>query len=527
MNKTTLKSNFFILLLFGTIIISFFFRFKGITNNHPFWVDEYSSARQARLIQMYGTAVFKSLNKAPLYFENRNITTHFLIAWFFKLFGESEWTARLPIVIIGAIVPAAVMILARRLYGFRVAVLSGLLTTLSYYEITWSRQARGYMIQQLLALLAVFFYLRLRENKNILNLALLTFLIVLGVATHPLFFVLVIAFFIHYIITHRQKEVVAIIKNPLIILSLIFLIGLAYGIGSFSVILKSIGNVNNLWYYHAFFVREYGVLTFLALVGGLMAVFSEFRHKVTSLLVVLYVALHLFFLSFFFGPYISRYINPVFPFILLLASYSIVKISDLFLVSIRQKKYIFYIITPLILVFIIIFDRNKFVTNPKWEYYSVNHDFREIALIDYQRVYEIVKTKGSFKNHQTAIIETWLDRPRWFMGENFSDLYQLTWKDVGLVNGIPVGYESYFYNNEGVKLSKAYPKIGIISETSDLKKAIKKYPRGFIFIDDASLPKDVQEYVDKNLKKELYLDHYPLDDNPYSIWPATLYSWGI
>ena len=66
-----------------------------------------------------------------------------------------------------------------------------------------------------------------------------------------------------------------------------------------------------------------------------------------------------------------------------------------------------------------------------------------------------------------------------------------------------------------------------IGELTDLLKAQKRYPNGFIFIDDATMPKDVIDYAEKNLKKELYLDHYPLDDNPYSIWPATLYSWGI
>ena len=40
---------------------------------------------------------------------------------------------------------------------------------------------------------------------------------------------------------------------------------------------------------------------------------------------------------------------------------------------------------------------------------------------------------------------------------------------------------------------------------------------------------DVIKYAKENFKKELYLESYPpeLLENPYSIWPATLYSWGF
>lgn len=95
--------------------------------------------------------------------------------------------------------------------------------------------------------------------------------------------------------------------------------------------------------------------------------------------------------------------------------------------------------------------------------------------------------------------------------------------EEGFANGHIKKTQFYIENGEK-RISK---QIGFVGTKDDLERVIKKHKIGFIFIDDSSLPQDVIQYAEKNLKKELYLDHYPLDENPYSIWPATLYSWGL
>ena len=57
-------------------------------------------------------------------------------------------------------------------------------------------------------------------------------------------------------------------------------------------------------------------------------------------------------------------------------------------------------------------------------------------------------------------------------------------------------------NAAGEKTTLRYKDIGFINELPDLKLAMKKYPKGFIFIDDSSLPEDILTYAKKNLKKE-------------------------
>ena len=83
------KNEFFLLLLlFFTALL---LRFS--ISKTPFWVDEFSTAEQAKLILNFGTDIFsQNIN----YFESNNILTHFLTAASFLLLGIGEWQARIP-----------------------------------------------------------------------------------------------------------------------------------------------------------------------------------------------------------------------------------------------------------------------------------------------------------------------------------------------------------------------------------------------------------------------------------------------
>src|SRR3989344_1947924 len=98
MKNTINKITVFIFLSF--IFLASIYRFLGITINHPFWVDEFSSVNQARLLLDRGLGVFNNPN---IVFDAYNVGYHTIIALFFNLFGESEFVARLPSVIIGSI----------------------------------------------------------------------------------------------------------------------------------------------------------------------------------------------------------------------------------------------------------------------------------------------------------------------------------------------------------------------------------------------------------------------------------------
>ncbi|OGK17522.1 hypothetical protein A2774_00850 [Candidatus Roizmanbacteria bacterium RIFCSPHIGHO2_01_FULL_39_12c] len=508
---------FFIILLFA---VSFLYRIYGLsTHNPPFWVDEFSSANQGKILLKHGFSAFVN---PEFVIEHYNVTTHLLIAATYRLFGVNELAARLPIVLIGSFVPIAVYLLAKFLFNQAVAISASLLTLFSYFEIVWSRQARGYIIVQFLLLLTLLFYLRIigQKKSRPFLILLFSFSILSGILTHPFFYLVLLTLVLHFLITNL-KRIPKLIKNPFFYLTAL---GLAVSASQIGLVKGLISQFkagtfvsNNLWYYHSFLWREYGILTLLGILGYLI---YFFRNRKTAILLLLYLAIHLLFVSFGFKPYVSRYLLPVFPLFLIGMSFSLWQLLS----TLPSRHSRFRVIWLTLLTLFIVLSGHKFTGKPK-KYYSLNHDFREIANIDYNLVYDIIKAKLPEDREKSVVIETWWDRARWYLDENFKNIKILRWNDAGYINGLPTRTECSV-NSIGEKILKGTT-VKLVLEKKDLEFYLKNYPVGFIFIDDSSLPNDVIEFAEKNFKKEQYLDHYPLDDNPYSIWPATLYSWGV
>ena len=59
--------------------------------------------------------------------------------------------------------------------------------------------------------------------------------------------------------------------------------------------------VNNLWYYHSFLWREYGLITFLGITGVMVGLSKK---KKPFLLIIIFLISQLLFLSFIFKPYV-------------------------------------------------------------------------------------------------------------------------------------------------------------------------------------------------------------------------------
>lgn len=516
MNK---KKLFVFLFVIAIFIVSLLYRLRGLISiNPPFWVDEVFTASQANVILKYGLNVF---NNSKVYFEYHNISSHFLVALFFNVFGQKEWVARLPFVIIGSFVPVLAFVLSRYIFSLPAAIISSLLISFSYIEIVWSRQARGYVLQQLLVLAAFYLYFKIISYKKnpVWRYLLFAFVLILGILTHTMFYLVIASLLIHYLIFNFSK-IKPLLKSGYLYFFIILGVLMIYLTGVWKTVFNfytaKVFFTNNLWYYHSFLWREYGLILFLAIIGLLIGFKNKFKE--TSLIFI-YLILHLLFLSFIFKPYVSRYLLPIFPLLFISSGYALSNIQRLF-----------YDRNHIVIVFFIslffIANGDKFVNRPKM-FYSVNHDFREIANIDYNQVYGIVKEKIAKNKLPVAIIETLPDRAQWYLGYDYSPIYLFRWTDEeGLVNGLQKKTD-YKYNLEGEKVLAQAESLKLIGNLNDLKKVIKKYKKGFIFIDDSSLSKDILDYAKNNFKKEIYLDHFTLDDNPYSIWPATLYSWGF
>jgi len=513
----------YFLLSLGIILLAFIFRFQPL--KVPFWVDEFSTAYQANLLLKFGPSIISNPN---YYFEHHNVTTHVLVALFFQFFGQSEFAARFPLMIIGSFVPLLIFWLGKKVFDPLTGITASVLSIFSYFMITWSRQARGYVIQQLLVLLLFLTYFSILESKRNrpFLLFLLGIIILLGTLTHIMFMIAFGTMILHFCIFHFS-ELKKFLKQPFfylcigIFFSIIWYVGILGQVGVQVATIASGQLSNNLWYYHSFLWREYSLITFLGLIGLGLALITKKRF---APLISLYFFLQFIFLCFFFGPYVSRYLLPLFPFLLLGVAYSLTYFTNA-LFKTQQKWKVpqqLQKALPLILALLIIANGDKFTLKPK-SYYSVNHDFREIAVIDYDQVYDLIKTKGELDKGQTAVVDTWGDRLVWYLGTEFEGSYFFRWIDgQGLMK-----QTSFSFNTQGEKVLGNRNQAKFMGELADLQLAMKKYPKGFIWIDDSSLPKEVLDFAEANFHKELVLDHYTLDDNPYSIWPGTLYSWGI
>lgn len=514
-------------------LVSLFFRIWKLWLSTPFWVDEFSTASQARLLLQYGLKVF---NQPDQYFEYHNISTHLIVALVFKIFGESEFVARAPFAVFGACIPVVIFFLAKKIFkedinlGVSAGWVGALFSATSYFLITWSRQSRGYSLQQLLGLLLFLTYFSLLDEKKSSRVLILRtifgVLVVLGTLTHTLFLLCILAIGIHYCIYNAKS-----LRSPagysfvatlaIMILGLSLYSGLLSRISAQLQMLASGQIFNNFWFYHAFLWREYGLISFLAVVG--ICVGLLFYRKTVSLLAI-FMLIHMIFIGVLFGPYVTRYLLPVFSLLFLFAGAAIAYFTQLVINGQKKSQFTeqLRVFIPVIIAACIVLNGYIFTVKPK-QFYSVNHQSREIALIDYTQVYGLIKQKGKLEEGRTAVIDTWTDRWEWYLGENFEHAYTFRWMDAeGLMKSTPYRIDE---NGQKTLVDHGYSKF--IGELADLQTVMKKYPRGFIWIDDTSLPADVLDFVQKNFHKELYLDHYSLDDNPYSIWPGTLYSWGL
>jgi len=509
------KYSLFLLII---LIISLLYRVSALRINHPFWFDEFATGVYAKLLLQENINL---IDNPDIYFESNNFLTHSLVAIFFNFFGINETIARVPSLIFGSLVPVIIFFLAKKLFDLKTAVIAAILIAFSYFEIAWSVQARGYVIQQFFSALLFLIYYHIISSKNNKKRNLFSFLLVsiLGLLTHKLFILVLAAIFLHFIIFNK-KEISKIIKKPAFILIAVSLALylIKYIVPSVLEGLDFFKFRNNTWYYHAFLWREYGLISFLALIGIIYGLIKKLKE---TLLFILIISMQLIFVNFFYGHYIAKYTLPIFHYLLMLAGLAIAYISTSLNSLLKKPKFKWLI--PLLLTFFIVVNGHKFVIKPK-AFYSVNHDMRDIALIDYHQVYQIIQTKGELDKGETAVIDTWWERSRWYLGFNQPYVYTFRWLNEGFRK-----VTEFRINDQGAKYipRTGKPPIGLISELADLKLAMEKYPKGFIWIDDASLPADVINYAQNNFKKELDLKQYPLEDNPYVIWSGSLYSWGI
>jgi mannosyltransferase len=139
--------------LVGIVVLALLLRLPGMTES--LWLDELWSIR----IILDDRDPFRILLRdihPPLY-------SVFMFGWI-RLFGEAEWSIRLPSLIFGLLSLLLAYLIADRCLGRRTAVLSTFLLATSPVHIWYSHEARPYAALLFLVLAATFAYLELRDR---------------------------------------------------------------------------------------------------------------------------------------------------------------------------------------------------------------------------------------------------------------------------------------------------------------------------------------------------------------------------
>ena len=132
------------------LIIAAALRFYNLSDN-SIWFDEALSIKQARL-------PFIDMIEATSYFPYPPLHNIFLF-FSFRLFGITEFAARLPSVLFDLGTVGLVFQLGRRLFGTHVGLIASLFIAFSSFHISYAQEARMYAAYAFFATLSIYMFI--------------------------------------------------------------------------------------------------------------------------------------------------------------------------------------------------------------------------------------------------------------------------------------------------------------------------------------------------------------------------------
>jgi mannosyltransferase len=118
--------------------------------------------------------------------------------------GTSEWSLRFPSVLGTMLACVLLIVLGRRLFDRRVALVSALLLAASPFVVKWSQQARGYTFLMALAVLATLLLLRALESETRAAWAIYGLSLTVLIVWHPVGGFLVVP--AHLVLAYQHRD---------------------------------------------------------------------------------------------------------------------------------------------------------------------------------------------------------------------------------------------------------------------------------------------------------------------------------
>ncbi|VVA43506.1 conserved membrane hypothetical protein [Candidatus Roizmanbacteria bacterium] len=453
--------------------------------NYSFWADEaYISGIASQLVTGKYSILqaFNALSYQKLYV--------LVLATFFKLLGISEFTARLPSILIFLIGIIVMFFLAKKLSNVYGGLLSAFLYGFSHLNLAYATQAKPYAAIETILLIILY----LLTNKKI-NHLLIILLCTIATLLHSIGVFIWIVYFVYFVLTLKRWNVGTLFA--------LFLVAIIGSILILPIVLSSIGGgkiflYNNSYQLIKLFVYKYSFISTCAFFGY---VWLFKKHKTLSIAILVYSVVVLFMAGFRAYIFNIRYVLTIFGIIFLYFGIFWAKVGEKY-----KKNFQFdgRSIIPIIVIIILYTTGYKMVRWPQ-AYYNPNIDkYGDVQIANYKNFYS--RLKKQFPDYKNLyVINDTFDVEYWYFGR-YSNAYFMKFT--------PKPYKHHTAN------------AMIYGSLEDFKKIMKDHPQGLLIMEDweSFLPEDIKQYAKKNLKLEIRVEN--LKEAPDDPWPLALYSWG-
>lgn len=399
---------------------------------------------------------------------SRSILNTYLIAGAVKIGGFNPTATRSVAVIFGTGSILLVYLLGKRFFHELVGLGASFLTSLSYWQISWSRQARMYIQLQFFFLLSIYLFLSLLEKfsyKKLIFLILSTGATILshffGYFLLPIYFLILLL----KLLTEKKEKIKLYFKDKkkIIIFSGLLFVSIIIMVDLLVVFSQQ---VNKNGYFlgknYQMFLFTYVPIIFSLAIIGMIIILMERKKILVSLTLIISYLLPYLVIAFSAKTLHYRYLFFLTPLIFIFAVYTLFFISTKF----KMQKSLF-IGLLIIIIGGSVFISHRFMvfvpqTNYYLEYFTPQPNFK--------KAYEVIKQIGF--DESKIIISPYTQMDKVYLGK--SDY----WLAIDLNGGslerdlLP---EREFYNNAIT-----------ISDVENLRKVIDEN-KGYIVVDDMAL----------------------------------------
>jgi len=458
--------------------------------NYSFWADEaYISGIASQLVAgKYSLfQAFDALSYQKLYI--------LVISLFFKLFGVSEFVARLPSMIAFVIGIIIIFLLAKKMSGVYGGLISAFLYAFSHLNLAYATMARPYSILETIALLILYL---LTEKKT--NHLLIILLCIIATLLHSIGVMIWIVYFVYNVLTFKRGNVLTFFT--ILLVSSVFIL---------PIIISSLGGglfpYNNSYQSVKLFTYKYSFILVSAFFGF---IWSFKKNRNLNLAILFYSAVVFFMATFRAYIFNIRYVLSLFGIMFLYFGIFWAKVGEKYensfkVIRFKGLKVTGKAIVPLSVIILMYVTGYKIVRFPQ-TYYNPNIDkYGDVQIANYKDFYgELKKRFPDYKN--LYVVNDTFDVEYWYFGR-YSNAYFMKFTK-----------KPYKHHTANAM---------IYGSLADFKKIVKKHRSGLLIIEDwqSFVPDDVKEYAKRNLKLEFRVES--LKEAPDDPWPLALYSWNV